>query len=257
MAYPNQNTNVNYSNSSATNNDNKTTGDNTSTESRGNIIRVRDAENYQAAAVKAERDWLEQVSKAPVTDERRTNKIRLVSTLISSGADSGKVNTGTEQIVFNLSPEISESKQVIYAEIGDIRQAASILIYGGSPSRKWSVSAKFLSRTPQEADATWKSIQLLKSWTNPDTNYKYGIDSGTPHVLRLHGYGRTWQGIPVVLTSLNTDYPTDMDYIPTEYGTNVPVIQGVSFQLTEARTPDDLLIRFNLEKFKLGVLPEW
>ncbi|QDJ96475.1 hypothetical protein Xoosp13_289 [Xanthomonas phage Xoo-sp13] len=250
------NTNYNYSNSSATSNNAKGSGtSDPNQESRGELINARDAADRQSAAVAAEREWIKQVSAAPVSDTRKNNKIRLVSTATATG--NGKINTGTEQITFNLTPEISESKQVIYAEIGDIRQAGSILIYGGSPSRRWSVNSKFLSRTAEEADSTWKSIQLLKAWGNPDTNYKYGIDSGTPYVLKLYGYGRTWQGIPVVLTSVNVDYASDVDFIPTVYGTNVPIIQTVSFQLTEARTPDDLLVKFDLEKFKRGILPEW
>lgn len=264
-----QNVRQNYSNANATNPDNKTGTTASTVESSGEFISDDASRNAISVAARAEREWLARVSAPPADGGTYTtgrgNKIRLVSTAVAK-SQSGQNNTGTEQVEFNLSPEISESKQVIYAEIGDIRQAASILIYGGSPSRKWSITAKFLSRTPEEADATWKSIQLMRSWTNPDTNYKYGIDSATPHVLRLYGYGRTWQGIPVVITSLSTDYPTDIDYIPAattvdgvryEYGTLVPVVQTVSIQLTEARTPDDLLQKFNLEKFKLGVLPEW
>ncbi len=247
----------NYSNASAINPDSKNSVTSVN-ESSGAFISNSDARNRSSVAAAAEREWLAKVSTQPVSgiESGRNNKIRLISTAVANN-DSGKINTGREQVEFNLSPEISESKQVIYAEIGDIRQAASILIYGGSPSRKWSINAKFLSRTEKEADETWKSVQLMRSWANPDTNYKFGIDSGTPHVLRLYGYGRTWQGIPVVLSSINIDYPSDIDYIPTAYGTNVPVIQSVSFQLTEARTPDDLLKKFDLEKFKRGVLPEW
>lgn len=255
-----QNVNQNYSNANAAITDAKNTVTDL-IESPGEFLSLDSARNRTSVAEAAEREWLAKVSQAPSGGEAsysngRSNKIRLVSTAVAR-TGTGQVNTGMEQVEFNLSPEISESKQVIYAEIGDIRQAASILIYGGSPSRKWSVTAKFLSRTTKEADETWKSVQLMRSWANPDTNYKFGIDSGTPHVLRLYGYGRTWQGIPVVLSSINVEYPSDIDYIPTAYGTNVPVIQSISFQLTEARTPDDLLKKFDLEKFKLGVLPEW
>lgn len=267
----NQNVQTNYSNANAANSDSKSVTPQ-SVESRGEYTDAELARNRDSVARRAESEWLARVSQPPdasngetAYSNGRSNKVRLVSTAVAPSSN-GQANTGVEQVEFNLSPEISESKQVIYAEIGDIRQAASILVYSGSPSRKWSVNAKFLSRTSAEADATWRSIQLIKSWTNPDSNYKYGIDSATPHILKLYGYGRTWQGIPVVLTGLNIDYPTDIDYIPAaaavggqtyEYGTLVPVIQSVSFQLTEARTPDDLLVRFNLEKFKLGVLDEW
>lgn len=234
-------------------------------ESRGEYRQGVDIQQRRQEAIDAEAEWLSQVRQAPSNDNRRNNKIRLSSPVFKP---RGKTVRGakidirddalTDTIEFDLSPDISESKQVIYAEIGDIRQAASILIYGGSPSRKWSVQAKFLSRTEEEADATWKNVQLLRAWSNPDANYKYGADTfGTPHVLRLHGYGRTWKGIPVVLTGVNVEYPSDIDYIPTTYGTGVPVIQAVSFQLTEARTPDDLLKNFDMEKFKRGILPEW
>ena len=263
-----QNVRQNYSNANATIPDNKPGTTGAIVESRGEFLNNAEARNEASVAANAEREWLARVSAPPADGgtytNGRGNKIRLVSTAVARNP-SGQNNTGMEQVEFNLSPEISESKLVIYAEINDIRQAASILIYGGSPSRKWNITAKFLSRTPEEANSTWKSIQLLRSWTNPDTNYKYGIDTATPHVLRLYGYGRTWQGIPVVITSLSTDYPTDMDYIPAattvdgvtyEYGTLVPVIQTVTIQLTEARTPIELE-KFNLEKFKLGVLPEW
>jgi hypothetical protein len=251
-------TNPNYSNSSVTAVDTKTTVVGVQDENNGSVIDLNDAKNKRSTAAKAEQLWLEAVAR-PGADytSGKGNTVRLVSTAVSSGASTGEINTGVDQITFKLTPEISESKQVIYGEIGDIRQAASILIYGGSPSRKWSFTAKFLSRTMEEANTTWKSVQMLRAWTNPDTNYAYGYDTGTPNVVKLYGYGRTWQGIPVVLTSLNVDYPTDIDYIPTEYGTNVPVIQSVTFQLTEARTVTDLLDKFDLEKFKRGVLPSW
>ncbi len=220
------------------------------------VVDVIKANNRRVAAEEAETKWLTEVMKAPDTDSRRNNRIRLVSTKVTQG--DGTSNSGLDAVEFYLSPDINESKQAIYAEIGDIRQAASLLIYTGSPSRKWSVSAKFLARSPREADNSWKYVQLLRSWMNPDSNYKYGIDAaGTPHVLKFYGYGRTWQGIPVVLTNLNIEYMSEMDYIPTSYGTKVPVIQNVTFQLTEARTPDDLLKKFDLEMFKLGILPEW
>lgn len=244
----------NVTNANATSPDAKTPISNTV--GNATVVDVAAANNRSQVARDAEAKWMAEVMSAPKTDSRKDNRIRLVSTKVSEG--DGSDSTGYDSVLFFLSPEVSESKQAIYAEIGDIRQAASLLIYTGSPSRKWSVSAKFLSRTPEEADQTWKYVQLLRSWMNPDSNYKYGLDAaGTPHVLKLYGYGRTWQGIPVVLTSLNVEYPTDIDYIPTDYGTKVPVIQSLSFQLTEARTPDDLLEKFNLEQFKLGILPEW
>lgn len=219
------------------------------------IVDINKANNTNAVARDAERRLIYELMKNP-NDARRNNKIRLVSTAMAQG--EGSVSTGADQVEFYLTPDVNESKQATYVEIGDIRQAASILIYTGSPSRNWSITAQFLSRTAEEAELTWSNVQLLRSWLNPDSNYKYGIDaSGTPHVLKLYGYGRTWQGIPMVMKSMSIDYSKDVDQIPTSYGTNVPVILTVSMQLTESRTPDDLLKKFSLEHYKLGTLPEW
>jgi hypothetical protein len=221
----------------------------------GTIVDIERSNNLGSTARDMERRFIYETTKNP-NDNRRNNMFRLVSTAMAKG--EGSVNTGADEVKFYLTPEIGESKQAVYAEISDIRQAASILIYMGSPSRGWSVNARFLSRTAEEANTTWKYVQLLKSWLNPDTNYQYGIDaSGTPHVLKMYGYGRTWQGIPVVMKSLNVEYPSDIDMIPTAYGTNVPVIMNVQFQLTEARIPKELLEDFTLEKYKLGVLEGW
>lgn len=262
-ATDNPNVDPNYSNSTAQAPDTKPTR----SDSFGEIIDPAKQQERQNVAAAAEREWIKQTAAADYSEISRGNKIRLVSTTTAPGEDSDKINTGVEAITFELSPEISESKQVMYAEIGDIRTAGSILIYGGSPSRRWQVTAKFLSRSREEAGNTWKSIQLLRAWTNPDVNYRYGVDApGIPRVLRLHGYGRTWQGIPVVINSLNVEYPTDIDYIPAaqivdgesiEYGSLVPVVQTVTFQLTEARRLDDLLNKFDLESFKRGTLTGW
>ncbi len=229
-----------------------------------------------SSAVRAEQEWLAAVSSNP-THSAANNKIRLISNLIDAGINDSRINVGLEQVHFELTPEISEQKSVSYGEYGDLRAAASIMFFNGSPSRKWNLNATFLARTQDEANKTWRDVQMLRSWTLPDKNYRYGLDAAMPRVLKLYGYGRTWQGIPVVITSLSVEYPSDVDYIPAadingsyassteenitpsnfNYGSLVPVIQKVSISLTETRTPKELWQEFNLDKFKLGVLPSW
>jgi hypothetical protein len=246
-----------YSNPNATSVDAKETPNiSTTTSSPGEYINPNKLLTDVAAANKAEKDFQAYISSTNF-DYNTYNKIRLVSSTITPTTSSS--NAGQEEIVFDISPTVDEAKNALYSEIGDIRTAASILIYIGSPSRKWSINAQFVSRTKEEATKTWSSVQLLRSWLNPDPNYKYGFDSATPHVLKLYGYGRTWRGIPVVLTSLNVSYPNDIDYVPTSVdNTKVPIVQTVTLNLTEARTVDDLINnKFNLELFKIGQLPNW
>ena len=212
-------------------------------------------------AERVDAKWHSEVMGETYSSERRNNRIRLVSTQTSLIHPEGDImqERGYDAIEFYITPEISESKSVSYVNISEIRQAASFLIYTGSPSRKWSINAKLLARTPKEADKTWREVQLLRSWTNPDESYQSNAKSGygVPHVLKLYGYGKTWQGIPVVIDSLNIEYGSDVDYVQTDYGTNVPIIMSVSINLTEARSIDDLFKKFNLEQFKRGTLPGW
>lgn len=218
------------------------------------------ARNRRLDALAARNEFLNMISEAPSTNADKIMKIRLESTApVPMQIDNNGSTTtfaGRDTVTFNITPDISESQQVIYNEIADIRQAASILIYMGSPARNWNITAKFLARTPGEAEATYLDTQLLKSWSKPDNNYVYADNDEAPHVLRLRGYGAQWKGIPVVIRSLNFEHSSEVDYVRATGGADVPIVQTVSIQLTEARTPDEL-DTFDLEKFKLGILPNW
>jgi hypothetical protein len=67
-------------------------------------------------------------------------------------------------VTFFVSPEISESRNVNYVDISDIRMPASILIWMGSPSRGFNLSAKFIARSQIEADGAFQQLSLLRSW---------------------------------------------------------------------------------------------
>lgn len=109
------------------------------------------------------------------------NKGRRMSTA-SSGTSTYKTSkaiklsarNSTDYVLFNITPEMSEQRSVSYAEISDLRLPASILIYMGSPSRRFSINAKFLARTQTEADISFKYMNLLKSWCVTDSKRYLG-----------------------------------------------------------------------------------
>lgn len=236
-------------------------------EDRVGVLDALTQQKKATAAMEAEAEYHAMIASKPESYVSGSNKIKLVSTAQYPSTETTSLNAGPETVTFEISPEVSESNNAIYTEISAIRSAGSILIYTGSPSRKWQINSKFVSRTPNEAASTWRSIQLLKSWTKPDVNYKFGNDvKRMPHVVRLYGYGKTWMGIPVVVSSLNVEYPTDVDYVMAQegtgpnsiqHGTLVPIVQTVSIQLTESRNIDELWYRFDLEKFKRGMMEGW
>jgi hypothetical protein len=218
-------------------------------------------------------------------------------------------------VVFFVTPDISESRSVNYAEISDVRLPASILIWMGSPSRNFSLNAKFIARSKAEADVAFRNVNLLKSWcvtnsiigpegtitatsqkdylqeidpTNPadvpavnnqdgtgpnappandqKTAYKVNgaLFSDTPEVLGLEGFAGQFRKIPVVITSLNINYSSEVDYIANSRGVLVPILQEISISLKEAREitsgPNQsagAIDTFNLTKFKQGLLDFW
>lgn len=73
-------------------------------------------------------------------------------------------------VVFEITPEMSEAKTSTYVEISDIRLPSSILIWMGSPSKKFNITAKLFARTQAEADRSFKYKNYLESWLYPSEN---------------------------------------------------------------------------------------
>lgn len=82
-----------------------------------------------------------------------------------------------QSVVFFISPELTEGRNVTWAEVSDLRLPASILIYMGSPSRNFSINAKFLARSQAEADVAFRNMNLLKSWCVTSTDPYLGTTS--------------------------------------------------------------------------------
>jgi hypothetical protein len=181
--------------------------------------------------------------------------------------------TGEDLVVFRATPEISENRAVNFSEISDIRHPGGLLIYIGTQPRSFDISAKFISRTVEEATESYKFTHLLKSWTMPIKKDGEGWDSGTggykntPEVINLFGYDKgdkgQFKGIPVVITSLNISFPPDVNYIEDENGVFIPIIQSVSIALKEARKyselrgRDDGGVGFKMQDYKNGELDTW
>jgi hypothetical protein len=215
----------------------------------------------------------------------------------SANLGPGKV----ERVVWDATPEFSESRQVMYKNIDPIHAPGAIYQYANTGSRTFSISGKFISRSVNEATKTLAYIQYLRTWAMPvfgivGANPALGEDilGAPPAVLLLTAYaignpgptvasievdlqntagtntymtnrdstpynktvpaiGNNIFEVPVVITSLEIPYPSDVDYIPTINNIPVPTITTVSLQLTETHSPNKYS-QFNLQAFKMGNL---
>lgn len=193
------------------------------------------------------------------------------------------------QVVFDASPDLSESGSVTYKTVDPVHSPGGILVFASSSARTFQLSnIKLFSRTREEATRNFHRLQILRSWRYPSfgrggTDPAYGdIQLGAPPaVLELSAYARPngnnesgmatglIHRIPVVISQLGIDYPSDCDYIPTiagdpaifgstEFlhipnGIPMPTILPISIQLMEAHAPSQYS-NFSLADFRRGRL---
>ena len=79
-------------------------------------------------------------------------------------------------VSFDASPELTETRQTNYHSLDPTHLPGSIQVFKNANSRTFNLSsAKFLSRTPEEADNTIKRLWILRSWGMP----RFGTGSST------------------------------------------------------------------------------
>lgn len=91
-------------------------------------------------------------------------KVRLISVAsltTSFGIDS------RSQVIFDVTPSFTESRAVDYAPVTPVHMPGSIQVYKNSKSRTFTIGAKFISRTVDEATQNMIYLQTLRGWTLP------------------------------------------------------------------------------------------
>jgi hypothetical protein len=189
-------------------------------------------------------------------------------------------------VEFNILPEIVENRSVAYEEVQPPQFPGAFQKYKGTASTQWSVNAIFVCRTTNEATINLMYVNRLRGWTMPffgeriaeSANFRDRLGAPPP-VLTLHGLRTNMIGpVPVVITSLNWNWPRDVDYIPaykiTDAGVSAsgvdltgfpqvhsgaddsatvpfPAVISIAIQLVESRSIAEFN-GFNLAAFRVG-----
>jgi hypothetical protein len=163
-----------------------------------------------------------------------------------------------EQIVFNVSPSIDESRSANYEHISPVHHPGTIQVYKNSESRQFNIAVKLISRTSAEASQNIKYINLIRSWVMPYYGQGTANSSerqrlgGPPDILLFDVYGdQNISGVPVVLTSYHWVYPDQVDYIPTLNGIPFPTIMDISLSIIESYSPEQFT-SFDITAYKVG-----
>lgn len=164
-----------------------------------------------------------------------------------------------EFIKFIASPRVGESRQASYSEVNITHHPGAILKYDKTSSRSWTVGVRLISRTQQEASDNQRILNTVRSWVMPYYGAGTEVSSpgllgAPPPVLRFSGYGKkNISPVPVVLESYSTNWPNDIDYIPTMEGEPFPVIMELDLNLKESYSPAEYS-NFDLAAYKTGDL---
>lgn len=105
--------------------------------------------------------------------EDRDFRVRLISASTFHNAMSSRDMT---VITFNTTPVVRENQRVDYNTITPVHAPGSIQVFRSSPSRTFTISAKLVSRTPEEALANQKRLQIIRSWTKPYFGESHNIN---------------------------------------------------------------------------------
>lgn len=220
----------------------------------------------------------------------------------------------SDRVVFNVSPDLSESRTVNYKTVDPVHAPGQIYAYVNSTSRVYQLSGvKLISRTQKEAEENLIHLWRLRAWTLPafgkdalSTDQRnnrntinkqrreinegftgdvagnllagrrsliqgrrssedvFGVDlrGSPPQVLELSAYAHDGHignemghinRVPVVITTLNIPYPSDVDYFPTTAGVPMPSIMSIDISLAETHSPREYE-KFSLTDFKRGTL---
>lgn len=194
-----------------------------------------------------------------VTNSRQSDKHLVTLTQVGS-------SYLPNQVRFEVMPEIVEDRTVEYEAIAPSQFPGAFQKYKGTSSVQWSVNATFVCRTTTEATKNLQYLNLLRGWTMPffgDSTAESAFGArklgAPPPVLRFKGFGKGIIGdVPTVITSLNWNWPKDVDYIPA-YSPDgdglievpFPSVMQVAIRLVEAFSTKEFN-GFNLEEYYNG-----
>lgn len=79
-----------------------------------------------------------------------------------------KKEAGVRIVEFDVTPEITESRNVEYKTMNPIHMPGTIYVYGSTSSRTYALSSvKLISRTMEEASKNMTRLWTLRGWTMP------------------------------------------------------------------------------------------
>lgn len=136
-------------------------------------------------------------------------------------------NNSTNGVVFDVSPDVNETRNVNYKQINPIHMPGSIFVYEGTSSRVFSLdNIKLIARTEAEADKSLDIIQKLRAWTMP----RFGVNSSTLEDSEVKNRKRRANGEDIFT---GENFGEDITFGSEQLGAPPPVLYLSAYENTE------------------------
>lgn len=169
------------------------------------------------------------------------------------------LNNSAEAVIFDIMPEVTEVRAVEYEVIAPPQMPGEFQKYKGTKSVAWTIIGTLTAATRAEAQRNYEFISLLRSWTLPffGQNQAETSRGAPPPVLEFAGWRGLVGAVPVVLTSLNWNWPKDVDWLPTNTADErqqlipFPAVMNVNITIVESFSADQFN-GFDLDAYRSG-----
>lgn len=113
--------------------------------------------------------------KDSITNQYKVKLVQQTSYVDRSSTDGNPGNAfqksgraSPPQVVFDVTPDLTENRNVMYKTMDPIHMPGQIYVYGSTSSRTFSLSTiKLISRTIPEATKNIQTLWTLRGWTMP------------------------------------------------------------------------------------------
>ena len=106
------------------------------------------------------------ISKA--SDVENQYKVRLSVANRYTGMSQDIQELRNRQVTFNVTPDVTENRNITYKTLDPLHMPGQIMVYGGTSSRTFQISnVRLVSRTTKEATENMQTLHMLRSWAMP------------------------------------------------------------------------------------------
>lgn len=175
-----------------------------------------------------------------------------------------KIGQNGRGVYFPYTPTIAMTHGANYGTYDTTHSVYQQQYYVNSPNPTISITSTWAANTIKEAEYSAACLHFFKLMTKMDFGSAKDtvnrIPGSPPPILHFSAYGDyNYRHVPVVLTSIVTTFPEDVDYvtIDTDYSegpVSIPTTFMVQLEISIQQNPIDVRDNFSFKRYANGTV---